>query len=339
MRTRIVGIAAIGTLAVCGTALTPPATGSSTLAEREHRAENTAIQPGSLDKGKRPQALYMQGRRIYDGKRAFKVRGPKGLSLVGKGDGGYLAVRYGMYDGHLWQIRPHRKARRLGGVAQAAYNGGDRYTVSDDGKRLAITEPERTGKEMLWVRALPSGKQLRFRWRVGGTRAVAFPKNRVLLTNLAETYWYAPKQNKRTFVTDSTAVLAEPGANRMVLLGSEPGEDNFRLVAFDETSTLLAGWNKGRPLVTSPNGKRFLAKVGKHKLQVRSLDDGAVVRTFSAAGRIDTASARWESGRRVLFTAKGHKVAANVRCTVGGDCVRTTRLVKRPGQLGIDWPQ
>ncbi|UPK76487.1 hypothetical protein MU582_07595 [Nocardioidaceae bacterium SCSIO 66511] len=337
MGIRRAGVAALGVLAVCGTTLAQPSAQASA-PPADEQSRQTAIEPGTLDRGERPQSLYRHKRMIFDGKRSFKIRGPKQLDLVGKGAGGYTAVRYGRYNGNLWQIRPHRKARRLGVVAQAAYNGGDRYSVSGNGKLLAITEPERTGREMLWVRALPSGKQIRFRWRIGGTRVVAFWKNRLLVSNLAETYWYAPKKDKRTFFTDSTAALAEPAANRMVLFGSEPGEAKYRLVAFDETSTTLAGWNKGRPLVASPDGKRFLAKVGEHKLQVRSLVNGSVVRTFSAAGRIATSSARWESNRKVLFTAKGHNVAANIRCTVGGKCERTTRLASGPGKLGIDWP-
>lgn len=336
MAIRTATIAAIGTLAICGTTLAAPASGSNATTSGEQRAATTVVKPGTLERGKRPRALHMRKRRIYDGKRSFKVRGPKHLNLVGKGDGGYITVRYGRYHGHLWQIRPHRKARRLGLVEQAAYNGGDQYLVSDAGNRLVITEPERTGF-MMWVRALPSGKQIRFRWMGNWARPRAFPKNRVLFSKSESTFWYAPKKNERTEVVHSESALASPADNRLVLRGDR-GEPRYRLVEFDDPTNVIASWQHGRPLEVSPDGSYVVVTNGKRTLQIRSLDDGSLVRTFSVAGHIKSATARWESKRRVLFTAKGGKLAANVRCTVGGKCERTTRLVKHPRKLGIDWP-
>ena len=334
MSIRKAAIAAIGTAAVCGTTFAAPANGAS--ADDARGSTSTAIKPGTLDRGKRAQALHMKERRIYDGKRSFTIKGPKGLNLVGKGDGGYVTVRYGRYHGHLWQIRPRRKARRLGLVEQAAYNGGDEYLVSDNGNGLAITEPERTGF-FVWVRALPSGKQLRFQAPWDWTRAVAFPKNRVLFTTTESTYWYNARTNKRTKVASDQSDLADPGENRLVV-GGDKGEKRYQLVEFRDPSTVLAEWQHGAGLEVSPDGKHFLAKNGKNRLQIRSLSDGHLVRTFYAAGRIDTDSARWESDKRVLFSAKGHRVAANIRCTIGGACKRSTGLARTINKLGIDWP-
>ncbi|MDN5852265.1 MAG: hypothetical protein L0K86_05330, partial [Actinomycetia bacterium] len=224
MAIRTAAIAAIGTLAFAGTTLVPATTAATTTPDTgERNAKNVAIQPGALDRGHRPRTLYRKGRRIHDGRQSFKIRGPKGLQLVGKGDGGYLMVRYGQYHGNLWQIRPHRKARRLGTVSQAGYNGGDQYMVSDAGNRVVITEPTRSGF-MMWVRALPSGKQIRFRFMGNWARPVAFPKYRVLFTKSHSTFWYAPRKNKRIDVADAQGYVASRDENRLIVR-SETGAD------------------------------------------------------------------------------------------------------------------
>lgn len=335
VRSRVVAIACSAVM--IGAAVS--AIGSTAQADPEaSRAESTVVQPGTLPGGPRPRVLYQQRRTIHDGDRTVRIRGPKRLHLVGKGRGGYVLVRYGNYHGHLWRIRPGHKAKRVGTVPDAGYNGGgETYGISMRGNRIAYAVPDRAGGDHLYVRALPSGKSVRERWLTSSfTSILAYPGSRMVLAS-GGTRWYSPKTNERRKISDDTALAVDVDDNVMTVRGGTDS-DRFSVVAFDDPDQELSGWRRGVPLLLSPDGRYVLTRLGDGRtLKIRRTTTGKVVRSFKAALTI-TGSARWESNRQVVMTVRGSKVAAVVRCNVNGECERASRTVRGLGRLNFDWP-
>lgn len=333
---RLALAAAVG---LCATAVTTT-TNASTSHDGASAAEpvpaaTTTIQPGTLDRAHRPRVLYRHGRTLVDGKREVRIRGPKRLSLVGKAGGRYVLLRYGRYHGHLWVMRAGKKARRLGIVGDAAYSGGDQYAINAAGRRIAFSALERSGGSYMSILSVPSGRAILDDGFFASTNPiVAFPGKRLVLDKPNGTFWYSPETGEGTRITRRSAVVADPAHNRMVLWGNDSG-DRFRLVRFGDPAHELGSWNRGRALTLSPDGERLLTRVSQHTVQVRSTADGQVIHTFRAPRKVAYKPV-WESSRRVLLPVRGHKVAAYVRCSLRGECERTTRLAKNLDQLGVD---
>lgn len=339
---RVIAITCALVVGGAGVSITPASVGAAQTAHQqsEHRlaGKTTAIRPGTLARGKKPQVVHLRKRTLHDGKLTFKL--PKGVSLLGKTRRGYLTYRFGRYSSPLLLVRKGAKPKRVGSVGFGALSDGyGEFSFDSSHKRLAVTVFDRSDITSLEIHTMPSGKERHFpNFQEGEARPLAFHDGRIVYgyTYGKGTYSFNIEPKKHTKVDPRRGVEADPRNNLLIVKGGK-GKDKFQLVAYDDPRSKLGSWDRGKPLTFSRDGKHLITKVARNKVQVRSTKDGHVVRTFKAADRIDHDSARFETNRTVLLSVAGRHTAANVRCALGGKCKRTTRLEKNIKRLNFDW--
>lgn len=324
-------------------AATALGSGMITTAQADDTAAARAVQirPGELDRGSRAGVPYTIGRTIYAGDDRIRTDLAHRPTLLGRSPQGFVVRTIAPRTGttRLWNI--HRDGSKTF-LARLPRSWQD-VEVSTDGTRVAYSLAPR-GEVRLVVRLTRSGRRIdtvtfpnRF------TELVGFGKRRALMTRWrpAATFWYSPATGDRQRIVNKHAWNADVRRDRIALAVrvDEGGYDGVCLRYAKLSTPRHQLWYscKQKPVAWAARGGKVLTTniatdgLGASALQVRRAG-GKLLRTY----RADLfGSARFSGKNTVLFSAQGPRKAALVRCVVGGDCERTTRL--RPAhQWGPD---
>lgn len=324
-------------------AVTAVGGGMMTMAHADDAAAGRALQirPGELDRGPRAGVAHIIGRTIYAGGDRIRTDLAHRPTLEGRSRQGFVVKTIAPRTGatRLWNI--HRDGSKT--FIARLPRSWQAVEVSTDGSRVAYSWAPR-GDVKLAVRLTRSGRRIdtatfpnRF------TELVGFGKRRALLTRWrpAATFWYSPATGQRQRIANKQTWRADVRRDRIALAVrvDDGGYDGVCLRYAKVSAPRQQLWYscKQKPVAWAARGGKVLTTniatdgLGASALQVRRAG-GKLLRTY----RADLfGSARFSGKNTVLFSAQGPRKAALVRCVVGGDCERTTRL--RPAhQWGPD---
>jgi len=330
-RTVIATVAAALVLAPASLVDAGAASGSSGDVLDDGYPRGTTLRPARLERGQATPLLHSEKEVIVDGDLRIPVSGVANYWMLGRVGRDYLLQTAGP-DFMRYAVMLVRRD----GSRRVLQRFGQRTTPvpSADGRRLALVTLDRPNTRIRVVRTR-SGKLVReATFPSYGAEVSDYGDRRMVVTGVnSRTLWWDPVTGRRLLIVPRSA-SADIAANRLVVSIPHPTtqyEECVKLVELRRPTVELWRSCQDRPQFFSPDGRRMVTTsiladgLGPSVIQVRRVD-GKVLRTYrppSFFGFVE-----WETNHSLLLQPIGSRYAAAVRCFVGGECRRASRLYK-----------
>lgn len=299
-------------------------------------AGSVDVDPSTLGRGENPTVAYLVRDTIRDGDLRVPATTRGHHEELWTVAGGYLLDdQVGPRDVHRLVYVARSGAKRT--IARHRWPTGT--VVSPDGRWISWGEalgrdPGPAPPALVTVARPRSGRVVasrRFHWAT----VLAVSGHRVLLTRMGRnerwtTWWWNFRRDTMSRLSPDLGVRASLAHRRLVLGVGEQDAFSYRVAPLDRPRRTL--WNAplNSPRSWSPDGTRTLAThnylddTGTTRWDVRT--DRTGQRLLRVTGRLDW-TAVWEDDSHFLVIAQGDDgAAAVVRCSVGGDCERASRV-------------
>jgi hypothetical protein len=297
-------------------------------------AEPAHIDPAALPRGDDPAVVYMVRDTIRDGDRrvaATKWGEHQSLWVV---SGGYLVRDVNVGPRGLTRVVYISRAgeRRL--VARS--RDWMAVAVSASGRRVAVQRSSgSTGLRTVITVTFPRTGRVIAHRELRMASLVAVTDHRALIGRRARwhhpvTVWWSYEHNRLRRIYHQAAVGADVRHDKVVFDRTSVGEFCNRVAVLSRPARTL--WHSCRmyPHQWSPDGRHAIATytyfdaAGTARWWV--IDGRTAELQARIAGRLDW-DAVWEDDAHVLTLALGDSGQASIiRCTVGGQCERASRL-------------
>lgn len=315
-----------------GLAVATPALGGIATAAED--VPDVTLYPAQIERGANTSLLHMQQEVIVKGDLRVPVDGPAHVWLMGRiGPDFLISTASADFERYTVQLV------RRDGTRRVLQRFGDRTTatMSADGTYLALTKLVKSGTDIRVVRSR-TGKLVRERiFGAYGVEVSDYGQRRLVLNGVrGGTYWWNPFRNRLTRIVARPA-KAHIEVDRLVVLVPDPDTpylDCQKTVRLSDPGDVLWRSCRNIPLEFSPDARRMITidirsdGIGPNKIQVRR-PAGKLVATYRAP--MWFGFTEWESNTDLLVQPVGKKYLAAVRCNLGGDCERASRLYKSPG--------
>jgi hypothetical protein len=231
-------------------------------------------------------------------------------------------------------LRGHR-LRTIRSVADP--QDGTSFLLSSDGRRVVELDAPTTVRTDVWTFDL-AGRDVQHLRRPGWLELLAYDGTTVHLAGSGKTMsWRA---GSAPVVADVGGVAADPAHD--VLFGWDPGPSTYGPTSLAEPD--VEGWSLPStdflPASVSPDGRLVAGFARIRHLQIRSMADGSLLSDWKRHLTYERPLV-WEDSDHLVWVLRTHRGWALLRCTVGADCTRITKLsgdpLSLPNQEVLPW--